>query len=75
MRRELHRGEFVSPEEIAKRIGCSMGSVYRYIARGEIPCVRFGRLVRVPRALFEQIVSGDSAGRDRSEPEIRRAAS
>lgn len=42
------------PREVAALLGLARSEVYRLIARGEIPSVRFGRSVRVPRRWVEQ---------------------
>lgn len=39
--------------EVAALLGLSRSEVYRLIERGEIPAVRFGRSVRVPRQWVE----------------------
>ena len=45
-------------EEAAKRIGIGRGSAYGAVRRGEIPSVRFGKRVLVPRVALEQILTG-----------------
>lgn len=40
--------------EVAALMSISRSEVYRLIERGEIPVVRFGRSVRVPRQWVEQ---------------------
>lgn len=42
------------PVEVAALLGLSRSEVYRLIDRREIPSVRFGRSVRVPRRWVEQ---------------------
>lgn len=42
------------PAQVAAMLGLSRSEVYRLIDRGSIPCVRFGRSVRVPRRWVEQ---------------------
>jgi len=41
-------------EEVARLLGIGRTKVYELIGRGELPVVRIGRLVRVPRAELEQ---------------------
>lgn len=41
------------PAEVAALLALSPNSVYRLIERGEIPSVRIGRSVRVPRTWVE----------------------
>lgn len=45
------------PAEVAVLLGISRSEVYRLIERGDIPAVRFGRSVRVPRGWVEQQAS------------------
>lgn len=48
--------ELLTVEEIAAFLRCGRGTAYALIARGELPSVRIGRLVRVPRAAIEALV-------------------
>lgn len=49
--------------EVADLLHIKPSSVYSLIARGDIPSVRFGRLVRVPKNELENLVrSGLSGG-------------
>jgi excisionase family DNA binding protein len=41
----------------ARRLALSEKSVYRAIARGDLPCIRVGRAVRVPEAALERLLS------------------
>lgn len=52
---------FLSVEEIAKDSDTSTKTVYKMIEAGQIPAVRFGRLLRVPRASWERIKNGEVA--------------
>jgi len=45
-----HLPELLTVEEAAAAAGVSRGVLYELVRRGEMPCVRFGRLVRIPRA-------------------------
>jgi excisionase family DNA binding protein len=40
-----------------RRLALSEKSVYRAIARGDLPCIRVGRAVRVPEAALERLLS------------------
>lgn len=42
------------PAEVATLLAISRSEVYRLIERGDIPSVRIGRSVRVPRRWVEQ---------------------
>jgi excisionase family DNA binding protein len=53
---------FLTVEQAAALVGISRSSAYECAARGELPTVRFGRRLRVPRAAVlrlagEQLVS------------------
>ena len=43
---------FMSVEEGAQIAGVSTATLYRMVARGEIPSRRFGRALRLPRRAF-----------------------
>jgi excisionase family DNA binding protein len=54
--------------EAGKRLGLSRNSAYHAAANGQIPVIRFGRVLRVPIAALERMV--DQAGAVKSaEPE------
>jgi excisionase family DNA binding protein len=59
------------PEEVWRDLGLSRGTVYQMLARGELPVVRIGRAVRVPREGLERWVrehtEGVSTGGDATE--------
>lgn len=44
------------PEEVQEALGIGRSKFYELIAKGELPSVRIGRLVRVPVAGIEQWV-------------------
>ena len=46
----------VKVEEAAKMTGYSRGMAYQLVARGEWPCVRVGRSIRVPIAALREWV-------------------
>jgi excisionase family DNA binding protein len=41
--------QLVTPEEFAAQIRVSRNTMYELLRRGEIPHVRFGRLIRIPK--------------------------
>jgi excisionase family DNA binding protein len=41
----------------ARRLSLSEKSVYRAIARGDLPAIRVGRAVRVPEAALERLLT------------------
>jgi excisionase family DNA binding protein len=45
--------EFLSVDELSVYLGISRGLCYDLLKRGELPSVRFGRLIRVPKKAFE----------------------
>lgn len=45
-------------EEAATKIGLGRGSAYEAVRRGEIPSIRFGKRILVPRAALEQLLAG-----------------
>lgn len=47
-------------EEIARLLGLSRAAAYDAVARGEIPSLRFGRRVVVPRAAFDRMLGQQS---------------
>jgi len=40
--------------EVAKVLRIGRNLAYELVARGEIPCVRLGRMIRVPRSSLER---------------------
>jgi hypothetical protein len=40
-------------------VGLSRNSSYEAAARGEIPTIKIGRLLKVPKAKWDRIVAGD----------------
>ena len=44
----------LKPSEVAEALAVSRGTVYEMIRRGEIPSIRMGRNVRVPRKALER---------------------
>jgi len=47
--------------ECAKRLGIGRNSAYEAISRGEIPVIRIGKRLLVPKVAFEKMLSGDHA--------------
>ena len=43
--------------EIAKLLRISRGAAYQAIRRGEIPSLRFGRTIRIPRHALEELLN------------------
>jgi excisionase family DNA binding protein len=42
--------ELMRADEVASWLGCSRGLVFEMARRGDLPSVRLGRLLRIPRA-------------------------
>jgi excisionase family DNA binding protein len=56
---------FLEVEEAAKLIGIGRSTAYDLVRRGDIPTVRFGRRIRVPRgALLALAGFQEGGGRD-----------
>ena len=49
--------QLLRAEEAAHMLGIGRTKIYEMIARGEIPALRIGRLVRVPRHALEEWIS------------------
>jgi excisionase family DNA binding protein len=54
------------PDEVSRRLNLSRSKVYGMLKRGELPCVRMGRSVRVPA---DELVRW-LAGTDKSLPTV-----
>jgi excisionase family DNA binding protein len=50
----------MSVPEAGRLLGLSRNSAYEAARRHEIPVLRFGRKLRVPRAAFERLLAGES---------------
>lgn len=50
--------ELLTAQEVQQMLGLGLSKVYDMMARGELPTLRIGRLIRVPRsALMDWMVS------------------
>ena len=49
-------------EEVQRFLGISRWKTYEMITRGELPVLRIGRLVRVPRPALEKWIAANTAG-------------
>lgn len=47
-----------SVEEAAKILGIGRGSAYEAVRRGEIPSIRLGKRLVVPKQALEQLLAG-----------------
>ena len=48
----------LSVPEVAKLLSISLGSCYEAVRTGQIPSLRFGRSIRIPRHAFERLLEG-----------------
>jgi excisionase family DNA binding protein len=55
---------FLEVEEAAKFIGIGRSTAYDAVRRGEIPVVRFGRRLRVPRGALLALAQVQGGGAD-----------
>ena len=51
----------MSVEEAALALGISRTFAYEAVSRGEIPCIRIGRRILIPKVALEKLLSGESA--------------
>ena len=61
-----------SVREAAQVLGLSVGYTYGAIYRGEIPALRFGRRIVVPKDALHQLLESPSMVRQLSTPPPRR---
>jgi excisionase family DNA binding protein len=50
-----------SVPEGARKIGVSDNTMYEAIKRNEIPHIRIGKCVRIPKAALDRMLAGDKA--------------
>lgn len=43
--------------DVAKALGLSRNSIYEGVKRGEIPCIRIGKRLLIPRVALERLLS------------------
>lgn len=48
-------------DEAAEVLGISRNLAYELVHRGELPCLRLGRRVVVPRAALERLLGGPAS--------------
>ncbi|MGH7883163.1 MAG: helix-turn-helix domain-containing protein [Candidatus Dormibacteraceae bacterium] len=49
-------------EEVHELLGISQWTIYEMIRRGELPALRIGRLLRIPRPALEEWVAARTTG-------------
>jgi excisionase family DNA binding protein len=62
----MNQPDTMSVEEVARRLGISRNGTYDACRRGEIPCLRIGRRIVIPRVAFERFMAKAEA--DVSDP-------
>lgn len=66
--------EVLHVEEVARMLDISRTSAYEAITRGQLPSIRLGRRLRVPRAALERLLlEGTERTDDASQPSRRRS--
>ncbi len=55
----------ISVEEAGRLIGVSRNSAYEAVRRKELPVIRIGRRLLVPRAALEKLLAGAGDGGER----------
>jgi excisionase family DNA binding protein len=56
MKREKAERQTISVEEAGLKLGISRNSAYEAARRGEIPTIKIGRLLLVPKAAFARLL-------------------
>lgn len=51
----------MSVPEAGAKLGLSRSSAYEAARRGDIPTIHLGRLIKVPVAAFERMLSGEAS--------------
>ena len=54
----------MSVEEAARALGCGRNAAYQAVRSGQIPSIRLGRRIVVPRAALEQLLAAGRPPRD-----------
>lgn len=71
-----HGSDLLTVPEAAKFLRISRNLAYELVARRELPCVRLGRVIRVPRTSLDawiasQAASGVAGPATGGQPELR----
>ena len=67
MSQEIQDRLVLTVPEAAELLGICRNAAYEGVRRGEIPSIRIGKRLVVPRAAFEEMLKGEAAT-DRSDP-------
>ncbi len=57
----MHNRETLSPAETAQTLGVGTKTILRGVANGDIPAVRLGRRLLIPRAYIDRLVAAAMA--------------
>jgi excisionase family DNA binding protein len=63
------RVETVTIEEAAEALGVSRGGAYRAAHAGELPVIKIGKRLLIPRNRFEEMIEGRPPEPKRNEPQ------
>jgi excisionase family DNA binding protein len=58
----MNERELLRPEEVAEILGIGRTKLYTMIRRGELPALRLGKLVRVPRTQLDEWIADQVKG-------------
>ncbi len=54
----------LSVPECAKRLGIGQNAAYEAVARGEIPVIKVGKRLLVPKAQLEKLLAGELSSKN-----------
>jgi excisionase family DNA binding protein len=54
------KSEILTVEEARQRLRISRNAIYQAIERREVPSVRIGKRILIPRAAFEALLRGEA---------------
>ena len=57
----------LKPSEVASILGLGLSTIYLLIRRNELPCIRFGRVVRVRTEDVEKFIEVNAEGQKSSD--------
>lgn len=47
--------------DVARRLGCADRTIYTLVKKGQMKCVRVGRLVRIPESAVREFIAAGGA--------------
>ena len=71
MEKDIHEPLVYSPDEVRKLLGISRGLMYQALNTGEIPSIRIGRRILIPRVALDRLLNEGTDGniRKKNQPE------